>query len=70
VTAPADPPDDLWVVVFRPRPDAVPGAVRMRRLIKAADRYYRVEVLRTRAATPEERERHAKKRKKPPEEKQ
>jgi hypothetical protein len=70
VTAPADPPDDLWVVVFRVPADPVPGAVRMRRTLKAADRYYRVEVLRTRAATPEERERHAKKRKKPPEEKQ
>lgn len=62
------PDDDLWVVVFRPLPSEVPAGVRMRRLIKAALRYYHLDPVQCRAATPEERERHAPKRKKPPEE--
>jgi hypothetical protein len=69
VTAPADPPDDLWVVVFRVPADPVPGAVRMRRTLKQLARYYRVEAVCVRDATPDERARHAKRRKKPPEEK-
>jgi hypothetical protein len=61
-------PDELWVVVFRVPPDPVPGAVRMRRILKQLGRYYRVEAVCVRDATPDERARHARRRKKPPEE--
>jgi hypothetical protein len=70
VTAPPEPPDDdLWVVVCRPPADPVPAGVRFRRLVKSLARYYHVDVLQVRGPTAEERARHARKRKKPPEEK-